>query len=75
MSDYYFGIARSLKGKGLTGVGVIIGTPEYMSPEQVEAKEVDLRSDIYSFGVILYEMVTGRLPFEADTPLALSVLT
>jgi serine/threonine protein kinase len=43
-----FGIARSIKGKGITGAGVMIGTPEYMSPEQVERKEVDRRSDIYS---------------------------
>ncbi len=68
-----FGIARSLESKGLTGDGVIIGTPEYMSPEQVEAKEVDRRSDIYSLGIILYEMVTGQLPFEADTPFAVGV--
>jgi len=68
-----FGIARSLKEKGITGAGVMIGTPEYMSPEQVEAKEVDQRSDIYSLGVILYEMVTGRVPFEADTPFAIGV--
>jgi serine/threonine-protein kinase len=54
-----FGIARSLTGKEITGVGVMIGTPEYMSPEQVESKEIDQRSDIYSLGVILYEMVTG----------------
>jgi tetratricopeptide (TPR) repeat protein len=69
-----FGIARSLESKGITGAGVIIGTPEYMSPEQVEAKEVDQRSDIYSLGVILYEMTTGRLPFEADTPFAVGVM-
>ncbi len=68
-----FGIARSLKEKGITGAGVMIGTPEYMSPEQVEAKEVDQRSDIYSLGVILYEMVTGRVPFEADTPFAIGM--
>ena len=66
-----FGIARSLRAKGLTGEGIIIGTPEYMSPEQAEAKEVDNRSDIYSLGIILYEMVTGKLPFEGDTPLSI----
>ncbi len=69
-----FGIARPVKGKGITGSGVMIGTPEYMSPEQVEAKEVDQRSDIYSLGIILYEMLTGRLPFEADTPFAVGVM-
>jgi serine/threonine-protein kinase len=68
-----FGIARSLRTKGVTGEGIIIGTPEYMSPEQAEAKEVDNRSDIYSFGVILYEMVTGQLPFEGDTPLSIKI--
>jgi serine/threonine protein kinase/Flp pilus assembly protein TadD len=68
-----FGIARSLKEKGITGAGVMIGTPEYMSPEQVEGKEADQRTDIYALGVILYEMVTGRVPFEGDTALTVAV--
>ncbi|MBL7083500.1 MAG: protein kinase [Candidatus Aminicenantes bacterium] len=64
-----FGIARSLRTRGVTGTGVMIGTPEYMSPEQADVGDLDQRSDIYSLGVILYEMVTGRVPFEGDTPL------
>jgi tetratricopeptide (TPR) repeat protein/tRNA A-37 threonylcarbamoyl transferase component Bud32 len=63
-----FGIARSLKTKGLTSTGVMVGTPEYMSPEQVEGKEIDKRSDIYSLGVIIFEMLTGKAPFSGETP-------
>ena len=68
-----FGIARSLETKGITALGVMVGTPEYMSPEQVEGKDVDQRSDVYSLGVILYETVTGRSPFNGDTPLSIAV--
>jgi serine/threonine protein kinase/tetratricopeptide (TPR) repeat protein len=68
-----FGIARSIREKGITGPSVLIGTPEYMSPEQAEAKEVDYRSDIYSLGIILYEMATGRVPFEGDTALSIAM--
>ena len=66
-----FGIARSLRAKGITAEGTIIGTAEYMSPEQVEGKEVDQRSDIYSLGIILYEMLIGKVPFEGDKPLSI----
>ena len=68
-----FGIARSLEAKGTTGAGVMIGTPEYMSPEQVEGKETDRRSDIYGLGVILFELITGRPPFEGDTALSIAL--
>ena len=68
-----FGIARSIREKGITGAGIMIGTPEYMSPEQTEAKDVDQRSDIYSLGIILYEMATGRVPFEGETALSVAI--
>ncbi len=68
-----FGIARSTKTKGITGPGAMIGTPEYMSPEQVDGKEADQRSDIYSLGIIIYEMLTGQVPFEGETPLSIAV--
>jgi ligand-binding sensor domain-containing protein len=66
-----FGIAKLLEGSpAFTSTGAMIGTPAYMSPEQAQGLRVDLRTDIYSLGIVLYEMVTGRVPFEADTPLA-----
>jgi serine/threonine protein kinase len=68
-----FGIAKVLdleETLDLTGTSAAVGTPEYMAPEQATAKTVDHRADIYALGVVLYEMVTGRKPFVADTPLA-----
>jgi serine/threonine-protein kinase len=69
-----FGIARLAnrsKDEGLTKEGVSIGTPDYMSPEQLSGKELDARSDLYSVGVVLFECLTRRLPFEADTTYSL----
>jgi len=67
-----FGIAKILESASprLTQTDAIMGTPAYISPEQAQAQQVDQRSDIYSLGIILYEMVTGRVPYTADTPLA-----
>ncbi len=68
-----FGIARSLQAKGITGAGAMVGTPEFMSPEQAEGKEADQRSDIYSMGVILFDMLTGRVPFKGDSYLSIAL--
>ncbi len=66
-----FGLAKMVESSAkLTGTGVGIGTPAYMSPEQGKGAKVDSRADVYSLGVMLYEMVTGRAPYEAETPLA-----
>jgi len=68
-----FGIARSVKSKGQTEAGMIIGTPDYMSPEQAEGREADARSDIYSLGAVLYEMVAGRTLFTGDSSMSVAV--
>ncbi|MCX6561551.1 MAG: protein kinase [Candidatus Aminicenantes bacterium] len=68
-----FGIARLVGAKGMTGGNVMIGTPGYMSPEQVEGKEADPGTDLYALGIVLFEMLTGCLPFEGETPLSIAV--
>ncbi len=72
-----FGIVKLTQGSGgdsasLTTVGGIIGTPAYMSPEQVQGGAIDGRSDIYSLGIILFQMLSGRLPYDATTPIGLA---
>ena len=65
-----FGLARTFEGDGMTQTGALVGTMEYMSPEQALAKELDQRSDIFSAGLIFYELLTGQMPYRADSALA-----
>ncbi len=65
-----FGLARTLQGDGMTQTGALVGTMEYMSPEQALGQELDQRSDIFALGLILYEMLTGKMPFVAESALA-----
>src|SRR5918996_3127270 len=69
-----FGIARAASEDTLTQTGLVLGTASYLSPEQAQGLPVDARSDIYSLGCVLYEMLTGRPPFDGDTPVAIAYM-
>ncbi len=65
-----FGIARAADLSAMTATGAIMGTPHYMSPEQSQGERADIRTDVYALGIVLYQMLTGELPFNAETPMA-----
>lgn len=67
-----FGIARAISAASITRTGVVLGSVHYFSPEQATGKEVTKASDIYSLGIVLYEMLSGKVPFDADTPVGIA---
>ena len=69
-----FGIAKATTGKDLTQTGTMLGTTKYVSPEQVEGRPLDGRSDVYALGIVLYEMLCGRPPFRAETDMATALM-
>src|SRR5262249_6452722 len=66
-----FGLAKTSFVAGMTATGLILGTPEYMAPEQVRGRDIDARTDVYALGAVAYHMVTGSAPFAGDTPIAI----
>ena len=65
-----FGLARTLEGDGMTQTGALVGTMDYMSPEQALGKDLDQRSDVFAMGLIFYELLTGKMPYKADSVVA-----
>ena len=65
-----FGLARTLEGDGMTQTGALVGTMDYMSPEQALGKDLDQRSDLFTLGLIFYELLTGKMPYKADSVVA-----
>ena len=68
-----FGIARALEGSRMTATGTLVGTPEYLAPEQALGQPTDARADVYALGIVLFEMLTGHVPFSAETPVAVAL--
>ena len=65
-----FGVAKRVGEGAATVTGMIVGTPEYMSPEQAQGHKVDARSDVYALGIVIYEIFTGHVPFRGETPIS-----
>ena len=69
-----FGIAKAVSNSTITAFGTTIGSVHYFSPEHARGRNTDAKSDIYSLGVVMYEMLTGRVPFDADTPVSVALM-